>query len=184
MIIFTLTNTKTQQVYVGATKDCANERWKQYQAALAFGIKAPLYNDMREHGAENFVLNECGFAYDMEEAREIMNETIDDLEAISLQGMKTSATAVLSAVKAKPRAKTSTINKSKKTTTPISINEKPKIATGRTGSSAKEKNIREAIAKETADREEKRYRQIAAEADEMKAIMARLDARGSTTAKR
>jgi hypothetical protein len=182
LIIFTLTNTITQQVYVGMTKDCANERHKQYIAALPFGIKAPLYDDMRQHGVEAFELNECGFAYDMDEARDLMSEAITGLEAISLQNMKTSASSVQ--ITTKPKISTRAKTKSPPLKKPKDTKTKPKIATGRTGSTVKEKNIREAIEREKADRKEQRYRQIAAESDEMKAIMAKLDSRTAGTAKR
>lgn len=53
-----------------------------------------------------------------------------------------------------------------------------KLAKGRTGSSVKEKRIKEAIAREKAERDAQRQSQAAAQADEMAAILARLDARG------
>lgn len=61
---------------------------------------------------------------------------------------------------------------------------KPKLASGRTGSAAREKNIKEAINQEKQQREMLKSEQIAQQADEMKAIMARLDSRGSTLKKR
>lgn len=61
---------------------------------------------------------------------------------------------------------------------------KPKLATGRTGSAAKEKRIKEALALEKQEREALKKRQILEQADEMKAILANLDARGSTLRKR
>ena len=64
------------------------------------------------------------------------------------------------------------------------IREKPKLATGRTGSAAKEKRIKEAIALEKLEREALKKRQVTEQADEMKAILANLDARGSTLRKR
>ncbi|MCR8921303.1 GIY-YIG nuclease family protein [Dasania sp. GY-MA-18] len=183
MIIFTITNNITQQVYVGTTKECAYERWKQYVAAHNKAIDAPLYRDMREHGVENFSINECGFAYDMEEARELLSETMAELDAINLQGMKTSA-AIVKAVSSKTSNSASKPKPKTSRSASSSITAKPKIANGRTGSSSKEKKIREAIEKEKADRQEQQYRKIAAEAEEMKAIMARLDARAAGPAKR
>jgi hypothetical protein len=53
-----------------------------------------------------------------------------------------------------------------------------RLATGRTGSSAKEKRIKEAIAQEKAEREAQHQANASAEADEMAAILARLDSRG------
>jgi len=59
-------------------------------------------------------------------------------------------------------------------------NPKPKVSTGRVLSSNKERAIREVIAKEKAERTTKKEKQTAIEADEMAAIMARLESRGST----
>ena len=61
---------------------------------------------------------------------------------------------------------------------------KPKVASGRTNSAAKERAIKEAIAEEKAERETKKLAKAAAEAKEMREIMARLDNRGSTLKKR
>jgi colicin import membrane protein len=58
-----------------------------------------------------------------------------------------------------------------------------KLAAGRTGSSAKEKRIKEAIALEKAEREAQQKAKAAAEADEMAAILARLDARTKSAEK-
>ena len=185
MIIFTITNTITEQVYVGRTQHGSSERWNQIKAALPLGIDSPLYNDMREHGASHFSLSEWGFANDREELREMMVEAMEEFNAISLQGLKTALPTVKvipTATKKVKTVKAKSTNITKKAAT--SITEKPKLATGRTGSSIKEKNIREAIAREKADRLEKKSRQIAAEADEMKAIMAKMDARMTGAAKR
>ena len=57
------------------------------------------------------------------------------------------------------------------------------VAKGRTGSTAKEKRIKDAIALEKAEREAQKRAQIAAEAEEMRAIMARLDERSKQAAK-
>jgi colicin import membrane protein len=53
-----------------------------------------------------------------------------------------------------------------------------RLPEGRTGSSVREKRIREAIALEKAERDAQKLAQRAAEADEMAAILARLEERG------
>lgn len=58
-----------------------------------------------------------------------------------------------------------------------------RLATGRTGSSVKEKRIKEAIAQEKAEREAQQQAKASAEADEMAAILARLDSRTKDAAK-
>jgi hypothetical protein len=62
--------------------------------------------------------------------------------------------------------------------------EKLKLATGRTGSAIKEKKIKESIALEKQQRAALKQKQVAEQADEMKAILANLDSRGSTLRKR
>ena len=89
MIIFSITNTTTQQNYVGTTKNCASERWEELKAALPMRINAPLYNDMREYGVENFTVREFARAEDREEMKEYVEDAILELNAINLQGMKT-----------------------------------------------------------------------------------------------
>ncbi len=56
-------------------------------------------------------------------------------------------------------------------------------ANGRTGSASKEKRIKEGIAREKAEREAQRQSRVAAEANEMADILARLDARNKEAAK-
>ncbi len=58
-----------------------------------------------------------------------------------------------------------------------------RLATGRTGSSAKEKRNKDAIAQEKAEREAQQQAKVSAEADEMAAILARLDSRSKDVAK-
>ncbi|WP_020409889.1 hypothetical protein [Hahella ganghwensis] len=65
----------------------------------------------------------------------------------------------------------------------VSEADKPKLASGRSGSSAKEKRIREAIAAQKAEMEAQKRTQAAAEAQEMRDIMAKLDERAKTAAR-
>ncbi|ABC27333.1 hypothetical protein HCH_00423 [Hahella chejuensis KCTC 2396] len=60
---------------------------------------------------------------------------------------------------------------------------RPKLSEGRTGSAAKEKRIREAIAAEKAELEAQKRNQASDEAKEMREIMARLDQRTKETAR-
>ncbi|BFM17684.1 hypothetical protein R50073_38670 [Maricurvus nonylphenolicus] len=90
---------------------------------------------------------------------------------------------------AKKTSTVKTASKSNAASSPSSVT-KPtpaatpsKLAAGRTGSSAKEKRIKEAIALEKAEREAQQKAKAAAEADEMAAILARLDARSKDAEK-
>jgi len=61
---------------------------------------------------------------------------------------------------------------------------KLKLSSGRTGSAIKEKKIKEGIQQEKDARDALKQQQVSQQADEMKAIMARLDSRGSSLKKR
>lgn len=174
MIVFTVLNSITQQYYVGIATECSEDRWQKFVAASVHNIDAPIYHDLKEHGADNFQLSDYAESSDREELGELVREAMIEYNALSLQGVKTSA-PVLAEVSSKKKTT------AQKTTTKSAKPAKTeKIATGRTTSTKKEKAIREAIAKEKADREQQKLSQIAAEADEMKAIMARLDARSAS----
>lgn len=183
MIVFTITNTITSQAYVGITQQTPEERWDLYLSALKLGINAPLYNDIRTHGSDVFTIEEWGYAEDREELRDLVNDAISDLDAINLQGMKTA----IDKPKVVATKKTVSASKPKTAKTKAAVkpvDQKPKMAIGRTTSSAKEKAIREGIAREKAEREAEKMAQIAAQADEMKALLASLDARAASMGKR
>lgn len=185
MIVFTITNDVTDEVYVGTTKDSVEERWKQYQEAAKLDhTAARLFKDIRDFGAEKFTISEFAAAYDREDLKDMFDEAMDEFNGISLVGVKTT--------KPKP-VKVASVKKTavKKATTsrtaggPVTTKiVKPKLASGRTNSAAKERAIKEAIAEEKAERESQKLAKAAAEAQEMRDIMARLDNRGSTLKKR
>ena len=71
MIVFTITNDVTDEVYVGTTKDSVDERWKQYQEAAKLDhTAARLFKDIRDFGAEKFTISEFAVAYDREDLKE------------------------------------------------------------------------------------------------------------------
>ena len=188
MIVFTLTNDITDEVYVGTTKISVEERWKQYQEAAKLDhTAARLFKDIRDFGADKFTASEYAVAYDREDLKDMFEEAIEEFNGISLVGIKTTKPKPITkptAKKASPLQK-----KSLSTTTSTTRKAKPKIvkekvSTGRTNSAAKERAIKEAIAEEKANRETAKLTRAAAEAKEMRDIMARLDSRGSTLKKR
>jgi len=218
LIVFTIKNTRTDNVYVGTTKDSIDERWAVYQLAKDLPIEAPLYSEMRKYGVVCFTIEEYDFAETREELAELFAEAMTQFDGISLKGTKTSMprTAVyptsegaVPKVKAEPKVavkkETSTqsvvktvvepralsaVQATAKTRSNLSHTEsadpkvKLKLATGRTGSAIKEKRIKEAIALEKQERAAKKSKQIQEQSDEMKSILANLDARGSTLRKR
>lgn len=117
-----------------------------------------------------------------------MNSIIAQIEQRRQQGKKsggsksagTKSTLKSRGASTKPAVKDPVASSPKKS---ASASKPDKLATGRTGSSTKEKRIREAIEQEKAEREARQRSQAAAEADEMAAILARLDERGKQAEK-
>jgi|GEM_PF-1082238 len=216
MLVFTITNNVTEDVWVGTCKDSSDERFQQFQEAMALGIKAKFYKDLRDFGVQNFTVEDYAVAYDREELRDIFDEAMDTYSGHSLTGIKTTlgktsiATAApLTAAAKRAKATSAREKTSSNGTTTLSsaatsgvkaaakkagvgVNNRPisrkapkeKLSNGRTGSANKERSIKEKIAEEKAMRESSKSKQIMEQADEMKAILAALDSRGSTLRKK
>ncbi|MFT5593468.1 MAG: hypothetical protein ACI8SR_001849 [Oceanicoccus sp.] len=189
MLVYTLTNNITGDVWVGTCKDSSDERFMQFQEAMALGVKEKIYKDLRDFGVQNFTVEDYALAYDREELKDIFDDAMESNNGKSLIGVKTSLgktsiaksaplkSSISNTVKRKTLGTTST-STVKKAATPA------KLATGRTGNAKKEKLIKEKLAEEKAMRESTKSKLIMEQADEMAAIMARLDSRGSTANKR
>lgn len=194
MIVFTITNNITDDVWVGTCKDSSDERFQQFQEAMALGIKHRFYKDLSDFGVQNFTVDDYAVAEDRADLKDLFDEAMETYEGKSLVGVKTTL-GKTSIAKAAPLK--SSVSVAKKTVaTPSGMSNqssqrrvaakpvKEKLANGRTGSAKKEKEIKERIAAEKADREAAKSKQIMEQADEMAAILARLDSRGSTLRKR
>jgi hypothetical protein len=190
MLVYTLTNNITGDVWVGTCKDSSDERFMQFQEAMALGVKEKIYKDLRDFGVQNFTVEDYALAYDREELRDIFDDAMETYNGKSLIGVKTSLgkTSIAKTAPLKSNvstAKRKTLGASSATpSTPKKAAAPVKLATGRTGSAKKEKLIKEKLAEEKAMRESKKSKQVIEQADEMAAIMARLDSRGSTVNKR
>jgi hypothetical protein len=187
LIVFTITNDVTDEVYVGTTVDSVEERWKQYQeAAVLDHTAARLFKDIRDFGAKSFSATEYAVAFDREDLKDLFDEAMDEHQGISLVGVKTIKPKPIKVAAPKKAApKKTTAAKARNAHGPVTtILAKPKISSGRTNSAAKERAIKEAISEEKAERETKKLMKASAEAQEMRDIMARLDNRGSSLKKR
>jgi hypothetical protein len=190
MIVFTITNNTTDDVWVGTCKDSSDERFQQYQEAMALGVKHRFYKDLSDFSPQNFTVEDFAVATDREELKDLFDEAIETYDGKSLVGVKTGLGRT-SIAKSAPLK--STISKARPTSAfsskalaPLTTAKpvKEKLASGRTGSAIKERQIKEKLAEEKAMRESLKSKQIMEQADEMKAILAGLDARGSTLKKR
>ncbi|USE35155.1 GIY-YIG nuclease family protein [Endozoicomonas sp. SCSIO W0465] len=100
MIIFTVTNKTTSQVYVGSTRNDLVDQWEKMVAAAEQNLDYPLYQEIRVHGRDGFVVEEWDFVDDRNELNTLEQEAIETLDARSLRGYKTST------VKIQPKKKT------------------------------------------------------------------------------
>ncbi len=102
MIIFTVTNKTTSQVYVGSTRNDLADQWEKMVAAAEQNLDYPLYQEIRVHGQDAFVVEEWDDVEDRNELNMLEQEAIETLNARSLKGYKTST------VKIQPKKKTRT----------------------------------------------------------------------------
>ncbi len=244
LIIFTITNTVSKQVYVGSTRNDIDSHWETLLIAAESGVEAELYNDIRHAGAHSFALSEYGFADNLSEARELTADALETFNGKSLQGLITkpkpskvhrqsaeerkaalalleeaeqkallkneiakptgevdlkllaqqrdaelearivrerqetvAMNKVLAAMDSRKRGKSSKAKAKTPAVKPVSTTAAPKLASGKVSSAAQEKLIREKIAQEREARESSKISRQQAEAQEMAAVMARIDAR-------
>ncbi|MFD1584981.1 hypothetical protein [Microbulbifer halophilus] len=116
-------------------------------------------------------------------------EALEAYDGKSLAGIKTvrpSTPKAAPAPRPKPRSRAAVARKTstKGNSKTASRAGKEELPSGRTGSAAKEKKIKEVIEAEKAAIAAAKTKRAEGEADEMKAILAGLDARGSTLRKR
>lgn len=190
MLVFTITNNVTEEVWVGTCKDSSDERFQQYQEAMALGIKHQFYKDLDDFGVQNFTVEDFDVADDREMLRDLFDEAMETYNGKSLVGVKTTLgkTSIAKAAPLRSTIKKAKAESEKRTQVDTSrvagpVVKKEKLPTGRTNAK-KEKLIKEKIAQEKAERESQKAKKIMEQQDEMAAIMARLDSRGSSLRKR
>ncbi|WP_417225198.1 hypothetical protein [Amphritea sp.] len=252
MIIFTITNTVSKQVYVGSTRSDIDSHWETLLIAAESGVEAELYNDIRSSGAQSFAITEWGFADNLSEARELTSDAMETFNGKSLQGLITkpkpskvhrqsaaerkaalalleeaeqqallkseiskptgeagdtpaseadlkllarkrdaelearivrerqetmAMNKVLAEMEFRKRSKSSKTKSKSSTVKPSSTSSTPKMAIGKVSSAKQEKQIKEKIVQEREARETTKISRQKAEAQEMAAVMARIDAR-------
>ncbi|WOX05410.1 GIY-YIG nuclease family protein [Microbulbifer pacificus] len=199
MIVFTLTNEETDDVWVGTTREgvTPEARFKQLQDAVSLGIDHPFYRELKVFGPHAYSVELFAVAEDRMELQQQVEEALDTYNGKSLVGITTvlpgATKAALSKPKPKPRpgvgaavlvasssSSSTSASTSKRTTKPV----KEKLATGRTGSAARERAIKAGIEAEKAAMAAAKAKRVQDEADEMKRILASLDSRGSTLTRR
>ena len=109
MIIFTVTNKVTSQVYVGTTRNDLIDQWEKMVAAAEQNLDYPLYQEIRTHGCDRFTVEEWDYIDDRGELAALEQEAIEIFGAKSLRGYKTSTVKIQP--KKKTRARKSSIEK-------------------------------------------------------------------------
>ncbi|WP_281646596.1 GIY-YIG nuclease family protein [Parendozoicomonas sp. Alg238-R29] len=94
MIIFTVTNTITHQVYVGSTRNDLDAQWERMVAAAEQNLDFPLYRDIRTYGCDAFIREIYDMADSRQELAELEQDALETLNAISLRGHKTSVVVI------------------------------------------------------------------------------------------
>ncbi|GGK78729.1 GIY-YIG nuclease family protein [Amphritea balenae] len=93
MIVFTITNTTSEKVYVGSTRSTIDQHWETLLIAAESGVDHPLYDDIRRCGGDSFNIAEWAIAEDLQDLRELTREALETYDAASLQGLRTKPNA-------------------------------------------------------------------------------------------
>ncbi|MES9963989.1 MAG: hypothetical protein ABW116_10640 [Candidatus Sedimenticola sp. 20ELBAFRAG] len=211
MIVFTLTNRVTGGIYVGSTRSVPEERWEQLINQAADGAEGKLPDDIRAHGEAAFRIEEWGMAESPAGVKELIREAEEQLDAHpirtkghthrestgksepSLGDIKRMLDEIREsdpvweddpAPPAKPGVSTGSSPLPKEPAKP-SGKKSPalKLANGRAGSAEKEKRVKEALLKQREEREQTRQIQSTREADEMREVIMRIEARRASQKK-
>lgn len=94
LIIFTVTNQVTGQVYVGSTRNDLESQWEKMVAAAENNMDYPLYREIRTQGAEHFTVEVWDCTDDRQELALLEEEALTTLNARSLKGYKTSTVKI------------------------------------------------------------------------------------------
>jgi group I intron endonuclease len=86
MLIYKITNTVNDRVYVGLTTGPLRVRWRQHLSAAKTDVDKPLYRAMRKHGAEKFAIKAIYEATSIEDLRAAEIRLIGELKAHAKDG--------------------------------------------------------------------------------------------------
>jgi len=104
LIIFTVTNKTTAQVYVGSTRNDLIDQWEKMVAAAEQNLDYPLYQEIRAHGRDGFTVEEWDYVDDRGELASLEQEALEQFNARSLKGYKTSTVKIQPKTKARRKS--------------------------------------------------------------------------------
>lgn len=81
MLVYKITNTVNDRIYVGLTTCDLKKRWREHKCAANTDSDKPLYRAMRKHGIENFRIDVIYEASSIEDMRAAELRFIDELGA-------------------------------------------------------------------------------------------------------
>lgn len=81
MLIYKITNTANDRVYVGLTTCALEKRWREHRCAATKNVAKPLYRAMRLHGIDKFSIEAIYEAQSIEELRAAELRLIKELKA-------------------------------------------------------------------------------------------------------
>ncbi|RDH45538.1 GIY-YIG nuclease family protein [Zooshikella ganghwensis] len=96
MLIFTVTNKITGQVYVGTTRNQLEVQWAKIIAAAEMDLDFPLYKEILRYGTDEFSVEEWDYAENRDELAELEQEAINTYSALSLKGYKLGSSSTIS----------------------------------------------------------------------------------------
>lgn len=81
MIVYMITNTVNDRVYVGLTSGSLDKRWREHCCAANTNVDKPLYRAMRKHGVDKFSIHKIYDATSIDDMREAEIRFIAQLKA-------------------------------------------------------------------------------------------------------
>lgn len=88
MLVYTVTNRTTKKVYVGTTASTAEKKWAHLIEAAEQGFDYPLYEEIRQSGKDNFLVEEWADGLTREETQALELEAITTFHGESIKGYK------------------------------------------------------------------------------------------------
>jgi len=88
LVVFKITNNKTNKHYIGTSFNSGFQRFEQYVEAANEGLDFPLYDEIREFGADSFSVEELYETGDKEELYELEQDYVSIYNGVSLRGYK------------------------------------------------------------------------------------------------
>jgi hypothetical protein len=95
VVVFKILSKVSGQNYIGSCRSDIDERWQLYLRAAEAGLDFPLYKEIREHGEEQFIVEELDYADDIAELKEMELLHTVELSARSLRSYKFGITDAL-----------------------------------------------------------------------------------------